>query len=212
MPETVASDILSGILYTLAILHSKGIVHRDLKPANILLRDALTPSDVVLIDFGSSFTPGKKAPVTGAVCSSVNAMKTICGTPFYLSPELVKGSDYTSKVDIWALGCLAYAMLFGKSPFHNSASYSTLYTRISQADYSFPEEVNGPSENARWFVRSLLEAIPAFRPEAGQALAHPFISPPTPPTPTFDFAKAGNFESGMLVTFDEATGSLMVTA
>ena len=213
MPETVASDILSGILYTLARLHFLGIVHRDLKPANILLRDPMNPSDVVLIDFGSSFTPGKKPPVAGAECSSVGAMKTICGTPYFLSPELTRGEDYSAKVDIWAVGCLAYTMLFGKSPFADSGSYSTLYSRISRADYSFPADVNGPSETARWFVRSLLEAVPAFRPEAGQALSHPWISPPTPSCEIgTDFAGADRFGSGMLVTFDEATGSLMVNA
>lgn len=42
---------------------------------------------------------------------------TYCGTPLYLSPEILKGNRYDEKVDIWAIGILAYELLLGNSPF-----------------------------------------------------------------------------------------------
>lgn len=42
---------------------------------------------------------------------------TYCGTPLYLSPEILKGQKYDEKVDLWAIGILAYELLLGKSPF-----------------------------------------------------------------------------------------------
>jgi len=205
LPEVVVNNIITSILYTLAALHAKGICHRDLKLSNILLRDASNPCDVVLIDFGSSFMPGKKPPVVGGAQSSSGAMKTICGTPYFLSPELIRGLEYTSKVDLWSVGCLVYALLFGRSPFEDSKSFQDLFSRISRADFTpFPTEANGPSESARWFVRYLLDTEPSFRPEAGQALSHPWIAPHV----AMPQRVSGRKPSGMLVDFDENAGLL----
>lgn len=156
----------------------------------------------MLVDFGSAFYKGKRPSVEGGQ-SSLEAMQTICGTPYYLSPELVKGVAYTSKVDLWSVGCIAHALLYGKSPFEGSKNFAELYVRITRADFTFPDIANGPSEKARSFVRYLLQADSSMRPEAGLALAHAWVSPPTP-----TLLEGKPEEVGFLVQFDHVSGSL----
>lgn len=70
-----------------------GIVHRDLKPANILLKNGI----IKIADFGFA-----KQSDNGSF------LRTILGTPLYMSPQLLKEENYTYKCDIWALGIIFY--------------------------------------------------------------------------------------------------------
>lgn len=91
-------QILEGISYC----HERGVCHRDLKPENILVNDEGT---VKIIDFGFSASTKMK-------------LKTFCGTPPFMSPELSKKIPYNgANVDVWALGIMLYQMLVGKLPF-----------------------------------------------------------------------------------------------
>ncbi|KAI9027720.1 kinase-like domain-containing protein [Hyaloraphidium curvatum] len=215
LPEKDAAAVVSGVLHALVHLHANGIVHRDLKPANIVLRDAEDPGSVVLVDFGSAFAAADSAdvnlpdPMAAKACgrstssSSFESMLTIRGTPYYLPPEIVKGLGYNSRVDMWSLGCIAFQLLCGASPFEGSASFARLYERILDGDFSFPEGCTA-SPQARDFVGSLLRPEAAERPTAGAALAHPWIAP-------LHAARSGDIqaargESGMLVAFTADLG------
>jgi aurora kinase, other len=88
--QSIVRQICSAVRY----LHNNYIIHRDIKPENILL----APGGVVkLTDFGWSIhNPGK------------TLRETICGTPLYLSPELISAEKYDQSVDMWAIGVLTY--------------------------------------------------------------------------------------------------------
>ncbi|KAI9005531.1 kinase-like domain-containing protein [Hyaloraphidium curvatum] len=106
--------------------------------------------------------------------SQAGNMKTLTGTPYYLAPEIVDGRGYTSAVDVWSAGCIAYEMLYGRSPFQHSSSFTELYGNISRGAYEIPADA-GVSDAAGNFVRELLETDPACRLTAVQALQHPWI-------------------------------------
>lgn len=85
------------------------MIHRDLKPENILVT-----SDCVKIgDFGWAV-------------ASESRRNTFCGTLDYLSPEMLKGEYHDSKVDIWALGILAFELSTGSTPFEQQTYAATL--------------------------------------------------------------------------------------
>eukprot|EP00736_Rhodelphis_marinus_P004907 Rmarinus@m.17766 len=86
----------------LAYVHSKGVIHRDLKPGNIfyLVRS------LKLGDFGLAKQTG----------DSVNA-ETFAGTLLYMNPQILEGSRYTAKGDVWSLGCIFYEMVMKKTPY-----------------------------------------------------------------------------------------------
>ena len=82
--------------------HANNIVHRDLKPENLLL-DGKGPTALIkVIDFGTSmvFDPGMR-------------MKQTYGTPYYIAPEVIRGS-YDAKCDMWSCGVILYILLSGR--------------------------------------------------------------------------------------------------
>lgn len=103
----------------LAHLHSHGIVYRDLKPENILLS---RKGHVTLTDFGLARRLSV-TPSTQSAGSRARQELTFCGTPEYLSPEMILhrrtrcGYDYL--VDWWALGVVCFELLTGLPPFYD---------------------------------------------------------------------------------------------
>jgi len=160
-------QILSGVNY----LHQRGIIHRDLKPENILFTDCSYTS-IKITDFGMARDIGSRA-------------STLCGTPQYLAPEIVKQSQkaeadrkgYGKKVDSWSLGVILYKMLSGYLPFANSDSMElNMYQQITYGVYTFyPDEWSNISTHAQDLVKQLLTVQPSKRLSVSDALHHPWM-------------------------------------
>ena len=107
--ETGTISVQDAWFYTACVvaafehMQSKNVIYRDLKPENLMLdKDGY----IKVVDFGFAKTlPGGKRT------------HTLCGTPEYFAPELVKGKGYGLGVDIWGIGILLYEMLAGYTPF-----------------------------------------------------------------------------------------------
>jgi len=158
--ETVAiigRKLLEGIQY----LHDRGIVHRDLKPQNVLCATG-DPTDIRIADFGLS-----------KILSEDTMLKTCCGSPHYLAPEVLQCSQYDSKVDIWGIGIIVYVALTGCLPFFDD-DMRKLIVKIMTADYTWPDDVT-VTDAARDFVKKTLEKDPAKRLCVADCLAHPWI-------------------------------------
>jgi serine/threonine protein kinase len=104
-----AKKIMSMTADALARAHSLNIVHRDIKPSNIFLTVQSGIRDFVkLLDFGIAFTRGAGRP---------SGEDMVMGTPPYSPPEQITSREPTPASDIYSLGCVAYEMLTGRTPF-----------------------------------------------------------------------------------------------
>jgi len=155
--SVIARKLLEGIKY----LHDRGIVHRDLKPQNVLCATD-DPTDIRIADFGLS-----------KILSEDTMLKTCCGSPHYLAPEVLQCTEYDSKVDIWGIGIIVYVALTGCLPFFDD-DMRKLIVKIMTANYTWPDDVS-ISSSAKDFVRRTLEKDPAKRPCVADCLLHPWI-------------------------------------
>ena len=111
-----AGHLMAYLLHALEAAHKAGIVHRDLKPANLMVKDADQPHESVrVMDFGfAGFTA--KPHIQMAELTGTGPMFA-CGTPAYVSPEMVRGDAADRRADIYAVGVMLYELLTGRLPF-----------------------------------------------------------------------------------------------
>jgi len=161
-------QIASAISY----LHSKKICHRDLKPENVLLCTTDETQPIVKItDMGLS-----------KLVHLETRLKTFCGTPQYIAPEVVSSaglpdSSYNVKVDCWSLGVILYILLSGTPPFSEDRTCGlNLRAQILQANFQFyPSLFDSISAPAKDLIRKLLRTNPEERLSAEEILRHPWL-------------------------------------
>ncbi|KAE9412894.1 hypothetical protein Angca_007007, partial [Angiostrongylus cantonensis] len=145
-------------------LHEKNVIHRDLKLGNLFLNGDL---QVKIGDFGLATT----------VDMDGERKKTLCGTPNYIAPEVLDKKGHSFEVDIWAIGCILYTLLFGRPPFETKSLKET-YSRIKMNQYRLPSTA---SQTVTHLIQNLLAPDPAKRPTVKQAgftlflLSHDFF-------------------------------------
>lgn len=143
-------------------LHNLNIVYRDLKPENLLL-DA--DGHIRIADFGLS-----KKGVVG------DSVKSFCGTPEYLAPEVLKRKKYGKSVDWWSFGTLLYEMNCGLPPFYDR-NRERMYKKILGAELKFPSHLD---PEARSICTGLLQRDPTQRlgyRGAHEVKNHPYYAP-----------------------------------
>ena len=130
-------------------LHHRHIVHRDLKTGNLFLDANM---NVKVGDFGLA------ALLVTEREMEVKRRTTMCGTPNYLAPEILeKGKGHDEKVDLWAIGVIAFTLAVGKAPFHASTK-EEIYKKLKSGTYTWPElsATTNQSSDLRNLVASLL--------------------------------------------------------
>uniref|UniRef100_A0A8D3CGX6 Calcium/calmodulin-dependent protein kinase type IV n=1 Tax=Scophthalmus maximus TaxID=52904 RepID=A0A8D3CGX6_SCOMX len=163
--ERDAAHVIKQILEAVAYLHENGVVHRDLKPENLLYADLSLDAPLKIADFGLS-----------KIIDDQVTMKTVCGTPGYCAPEILRGNAYGPEVDMWSVGVILYILLCGFEPFFDPRGDQYMYSRILNCDYEFVspwwDEV---SLNAKDLVSKLIVLDPHKRLSVREALQHPWI-------------------------------------
>lgn len=116
---SIMSQILSGI----DVAHKNRIIHRDIKPQNILITNQ---NEVKITDFGIAIALSD---------TSITQTNTLLGSVHYISPEQARGSNATTKSDIYALGVVLYELITGSVPFDGESAVSIALKHFQE---SFP--------------------------------------------------------------------------
>jgi NIMA (never in mitosis gene a)-related kinase len=140
-------------------VHDRKVIHRDLKCQNVFL----TKSNLIKLgDFG----------IARVLSSTRDNAKTMVGTPYYLSPEIINGRPYSFKSDIWSLGVVLYELCALKPPF-DASSLTFLAMKIVKGQFSpIP---NGYSKEIKNLITVLLQVDSAKRPTTNTILQMPII-------------------------------------
>ena len=157
--ESEILDYFTQICLAIKHIHEKKIIHRDLKSGNIFL---MKNGFVKLGDFG----------IAKGFQRTIDKAKTMVGTPYYLSPEILEGKPYDSKSDIWSLGVLLYEMMTFKMPF-NANSLPMLSVKIMRGNYIPPPVIY--TKDLRELVSKCLTLDQKNRPTIKEILGMPFI-------------------------------------
>ncbi|XP_029432620.1 serine/threonine-protein kinase PLK2 [Rhinatrema bivittatum] len=148
-------QIVSGLKY----LHEQEILHRDLKLGNFFINESM---ELKVGDFGLA---ARLEPLE-------QRRRTICGTPNYLSPEVLNKQGHGCESDIWALGCVMYTMLLGRPPFETTNLKET-YRCIREARYTLPSSLMAP---AKHLIATMLAKNPEERPSLDELIQHEFFT------------------------------------
>ena len=165
LPVPDAIRILKEVADALAYAHARGVVHRDIKPGNVLL----SGRHAVVTDFGVA-----KAVSASATNDTATTVGLAVGTPHYMAPEQAMGvTDIDQRVDIYALGVLAYEMLTGRTPFEGKTPQGILAAHVMEAPRPLRELRPGVSEQVAQVVIRCMKKEPADRwQSAEQLLTH----------------------------------------
>lgn len=187
--EPEARYFLGQLVDGVSYIHDQNIVHRDLKLGNLFLTANMA---VKIGDFGLATRLGQEKK------------GTICGTPNYISPEVLNKEGHGFPADVWALGCVLFALLIGQPPFETSTLKET-YSRIADNHYTVPDTV---SHSAKQLIRRLLHPTPKARPIVSSIPQDPWFSAGLNPNtlstsccthpPTFPSATISSLTSSVL--------------
>ena len=162
--EIEISTIMENVLQGLITIHSINLIHRDIKGANILLSE---DGYAKLGDFGVGIR------LTGDA-GYRNSKK---GSPYWMSPQVVKNSNYDMKTDIWSLGITCTELCNGEPPFSN-LNPKNVMEKIAKFPPTVDEVINKNEHTDEFydFIKKCLEIDPKKRPIAKDLIKHNFIT------------------------------------
>ncbi|KAI1813880.1 Serine/threonine-protein kinase ATG1 [Poronia punctata] len=194
--EVVIRHFLKQLASALQFLRDGHLVHRDIKPQNLLLlpspayresskdfRPILSASQDSLIPaVGLQSLPMLKLADFGfaRVLPSTSLAETLCGSPLYMAPEILRYEPYAPNADLWSVGTVGYEMIVGKPPFRAN-NHVELLQKIENGNdvIKFPKETRVTPE-LQGLVRALLKRKPVERMSFDAFFSHTVIADDIP--------------------------------
>lgn len=177
--EVLARHFAKQIVSALQYLRAGNLIHRDIKPQNLLLNPAptymskLKPEDVPLAASEHSLSPAvgvASLPMLKIAdfgfarhLPSTSMAETLCGSPLYMAPEILRYEKYDARADLWSTGTVMYEIVVGKPPFR-AQNHVDLLRKIEKAEdviiFDKSLVVSRPMKN---LIRALLKKSPVER-------------------------------------------------
>lgn len=195
--EVIVRHFLKQLASALEFLRKGNFIHRDVKPQNLLLNpsplfyakykpEALTGAgddqNLLVPAAGIETLPVLKIADFGFARSlpSTSLAETLCGSPLYMAPEILRYEKYDAKADLWSVGTVLYEMMVGKPPFR-ATNHVELLRKIERGEdrIKFPEEVV-LSDSMKRLIRGLLKRNPVERISFGDFFSNTVIKDEIP--------------------------------
>eukprot|EP01013_Petalomonas_cantuscygni_P023156 TRINITY_DN44536_c0_g1_i1.p1 TRINITY_DN44536_c0_g1~~TRINITY_DN44536_c0_g1_i1.p1 ORF type:complete len:440 (+),score=74.75 TRINITY_DN44536_c0_g1_i1:255-1574(+) len=166
LPEATARFYFQQMCVALHYCHSRGVAHRDLKPENMLLGSE-DPPRLRISDFGLANLAPPADSSTGGM------MQSLCGTPDYVAPEIIRGGEgYNGmSADVWSLGVVLYVTLAGRTPFA-AETIPAMFDKIQRGEYHVDPSIPPGAAN---LLRRMLVVDPAHRIRLADVVQDPWF-------------------------------------
>ncbi|MCJ1471817.1 Serine/threonine-protein kinase [Lambiella insularis] len=194
--EVIVRHFIQQLASALEFLRNKNFIHRDVKPQNLLIIPSplyyakarpemmpYVPTENSLIPVvGIESLPMLKLADFGFARSlpSTSLAETLCGSPLYMAPEILRYEKYDAKADLWSVGTVTYEMMTGKPPFRAS-NHVELLRKIERGEdkIKFPEDAV-VSDPMKRLIRGLLKRNPVERMGFGEFFDNPVMKDEIP--------------------------------
>jgi eukaryotic-like serine/threonine-protein kinase len=176
LPIGQAAAIAAATCDALAAAHAVGAIHRDIKPANIMLA---TTGTVKVVDFGIA-----RLQMAGQATLTANSQ--VVGTSLYMAPEQATGATADARSDLYALGCVLYAMLTGAPPFTSNDPFEVLHQHLHQPLRPLRAQRCDVPPDLDRLVGELLDKDPTRRPATAGLVRDRLAAMSTHATSTHD--------------------------
>ena len=161
--EATARKYFQQLVLGIYYCHQQGIAHRDLKPENLLVDGN---DNLKISDFGLSNLQRGGAGGGGTL------LQTVCGTPNYVAPEVLKEKGYNGiTADIWSCGVILFVMLAGYLPF-DDPNMNALFNKIERGDYRMARHFSDPVKD---IISKMLVIEPEKRATLDELIDHPWF-------------------------------------
>jgi len=179
LPVAETVRVLRDVVSALAYAHARGVVHRDVKPDNVLLSGGVA----VVTDFGVAKAVSASAEHGGG--SNITSFGVALGTPTYMSPEQASASPQADhRVDLYALGVMAYEMLTGAPPFTGRSPQAMLAAHVMEDVPPIERRRAAVPPGLATLVTECLAKSPADRPQTAVEVMYGLDAIATPSSGT----------------------------
>ncbi|XP_063951532.1 serine/threonine-protein kinase Nek11-like [Lytechinus pictus] len=157
--QNVIMDWFVQLSLAVQHMHKRRVLHRDLKTRNIFLKKNM----IKIGDFG----------ISRVLMGTTDMASTFTGTPYYMSPEVLKHEGYNSKSDVWSIACILYELCALQHAFEGQSLMGVMYKIV---EGKTPEIPNKYDKNIQEILNVMLNRDPAKRPSAAEVTKIAFVT------------------------------------